>query len=102
MISQHWLLIQSKSPREVKGSSPAGRKPATAGVRRSLEHEFPASAGARGSGQERQNLAVTLAVEQLNRRMLRARDAIDRAYAQPLHIQSLAAVAHVSEGHFIR
>jgi AraC-like DNA-binding protein len=42
------------------------------------------------------------AVEQLNRRMLRARDAIDRAYAQPLDIESLAAVAHVSEAHFIR
>ena len=34
--------------------------------------------------------------------MLRARDAIDRAYAQPLDIRSLAAVAHVSEAHFIR
>jgi AraC-like DNA-binding protein len=42
------------------------------------------------------------AVEQLNRRMLRARDAIDRSYAQPLDIPSLAAVAHVSEAHFIR
>jgi len=42
------------------------------------------------------------AVEQLNRRMLRARDAIDRAYAQALDIPSLAAVAHVSEAHFIR
>jgi AraC-like DNA-binding protein len=42
------------------------------------------------------------ATEQLNRRMLRARDAIDRAYAEPLDIQSLAAVAHVSEAHFIR
>jgi AraC-like DNA-binding protein len=45
---------------------------------------------------------VTLAVEELNRRMLRARDAIDRAYAQALDIPSLAAVAHVSEAHFIR
>jgi len=42
------------------------------------------------------------AVEQLNRRMLRARDAIDRSYAQPLDITSLASVAHVSEAHFIR
>ncbi len=42
------------------------------------------------------------AMEHLNRRMLRARDAIDRAYAQPLDIPSLAAVAHVSEAHFIR
>jgi AraC-like DNA-binding protein len=45
---------------------------------------------------------VTRAVEELNRRMLRARDAIDRAYAQPLDIPSLAAVANVSEAHFIR
>ena len=42
------------------------------------------------------------AVEQLNRRMLRARDAIDRSYAQPLDIPELAGVAHVSAAHFIR
>jgi AraC-like DNA-binding protein len=40
--------------------------------------------------------------EAVNRRMLRARDAMDRDYAQPLDIRSLAAVAHVSEAHFIR
>jgi AraC-like DNA-binding protein len=34
--------------------------------------------------------------------MLRARDAIDRDYAQPLDIPALAAIAAVSEGHFIR
>src|SRR5467141_4633588 len=34
--------------------------------------------------------------------MLRARDAIDRAYAGPLEIEELARVASVSEGHFIR
>jgi AraC-like DNA-binding protein len=34
--------------------------------------------------------------------MLRARDAIDRAYAQPLDISRLAQVASVSEAHFIR
>jgi AraC-like DNA-binding protein len=34
--------------------------------------------------------------------MLRARDAIDRAYAQPLDIPHLASVASVSEAHFIR
>jgi AraC-like DNA-binding protein len=45
---------------------------------------------------------VTRAVEELNRRMLRARDAIDRAYADPLDIRALADVAHVSEAHFIR
>ena len=50
----------------------------------------------------RENHLVTLAVEQLNRRMLRARDAIDRVYAQPLDISRLADVAHVSNAHFIR
>ena len=40
--------------------------------------------------------------EDLNRRMLRARDAMDLAYADPLDIPRLAAVAHVSEAHFIR
>src|SRR5258708_29396214 len=34
--------------------------------------------------------------------MLRARDAIDRAYAHPLDIPNLAEVASVSEAHFIR
>ncbi len=34
--------------------------------------------------------------------MLRARDAMDRAYAQPLDVAALARVAHVSEAHFIR
>ena len=42
------------------------------------------------------------AVEDSNRRMLRARDAMDRSYAQPLDIAALAALAHVSEAHFIR
>ena len=34
--------------------------------------------------------------------MLRARDAIDRAYAEPLDIPALAGLAYVSEAHFIR
>ncbi len=34
--------------------------------------------------------------------MLRSRDAIDRAYAQPLDVPALAAVASVSEAHYIR
>ena len=41
-------------------------------------------------------------VEEFNRRLLRARDAMDRAYAQPLDIRAVAAVAHLSEAHFIR
>ncbi len=41
-------------------------------------------------------------VEELNRRLLRARDAMDRAFAEPLDVRAVAAVAHVSEAHFIR
>ena len=41
-------------------------------------------------------------VEESNRRLLRARDAMDRAYAEPLDVPAIAAVAHVSEAHFIR
>jgi AraC-like DNA-binding protein len=40
--------------------------------------------------------------EDLNRRLLRARDAMDRSYAEPLDVRAVAAVAHVSEAHFIR
>ncbi|MEV6848410.1 AraC family transcriptional regulator [Actinoplanes sp. NPDC051411] len=41
-------------------------------------------------------------VEELNRRLLRARDAIDRAYAEPLDVPAIAAVAHISPAHFSR
>ncbi|HQV27431.1 MAG TPA: AraC family transcriptional regulator [Thermoflexales bacterium] len=41
-------------------------------------------------------------VEETNRRLLRARDAMDRAYDQPLDIAALARIACVSEAHFIR
>jgi len=34
--------------------------------------------------------------------MLRARDAMDRTYAQPLDVPRLARIVHVSEAHFIR
>src|SRR5262249_32215224 len=42
------------------------------------------------------------AVEESNPRMLRARDAMDRTYAQPLDVPALARIAVVSEAHFIR
>jgi AraC-like DNA-binding protein len=45
---------------------------------------------------------VTRAVEELNRRMLRSRDTIDRTYSHPLDIRALATVASVSEAHYIR
>jgi transcriptional regulator GlxA family with amidase domain len=34
--------------------------------------------------------------------MLRARDAMDRSYAEPLDVPSLARLAHVSQAHFTR
>jgi AraC-like DNA-binding protein len=40
--------------------------------------------------------------EELNRRLLRARDAMDRAYAEPLNVAAVAAVAHISAAHFSR
>jgi transcriptional regulator GlxA family with amidase domain len=48
------------------------------------------------------NQPVSRAVEENNRRLLRARDAMDRTYAQPLDIAELARIACVSEAHFIR
>jgi len=45
---------------------------------------------------------MSRASEETNRRFLRARDAMDRSYAQPLDIPALARVACVSEAHFIR
>ena len=45
---------------------------------------------------------MSRAVEEQNRRLLRARDAMDRTYAEPLDIPTLARIAHVSEAHFIR
>ena len=45
---------------------------------------------------------MSRAVEESNRRMLRARDAMDRNYAKTLDIPTLAKIAYVSEAHFIR
>ncbi|NJP31570.1 helix-turn-helix domain-containing protein [Micromonospora thermarum] len=45
---------------------------------------------------------MSRATEETNRAMLRARDAMDRAYAEPLDIPALAKIAYVSEAHFIR
>ncbi len=41
-------------------------------------------------------------VEDSNRRMLRARDAIDRGYRQPLAVDDLATIACLSRAAFIR
>jgi AraC-like DNA-binding protein len=45
---------------------------------------------------------VSREAEELNRRLLRARDAMDRAYAGPLDVRAVAAVAHISPAHFSR
>lgn len=40
--------------------------------------------------------------EDVNRRLLRARDLMDRSYAEPLDVPTLARAAHVSQSHFSR
>src|ERR1700710_1165350 len=45
---------------------------------------------------------MSRAAEESNRRLLRARDAMDRRYAEPLDVPTLARIACVSEAHFIR
>jgi transcriptional regulator GlxA family with amidase domain len=41
-------------------------------------------------------------IEDENRRLLRARDAMDREFALPLDLHRLASIALVSQAHFIR
>jgi AraC-like DNA-binding protein len=45
---------------------------------------------------------VSRETEDFNRRLLRARDAMDRSFAEPLDVRTVAAVAHVSAAHFSR
>ncbi len=45
---------------------------------------------------------MTQAIEDSNRRLLRARDAMDLTYGRPLDIGALASVACMSELHFSR
>jgi transcriptional regulator GlxA family with amidase domain len=47
-------------------------------------------------------VAVSRGAEESNRRMLRVRDTMDRTYAQPLDIASLARIACLSPTHLIR
>lgn len=42
------------------------------------------------------------ASEDVNRRLLRARDVMDRSYAEPLNVDELARVALMASSHFIR
>ena len=41
-------------------------------------------------------------IDAASRRLLRARDAMDRSYAEPLDVATLAHIALTSEAHFIR
>lgn len=45
---------------------------------------------------------MSRAVEESNRRLLRARDAMDRRYAEPLDVPALAALTHLSPSRFGR
>ncbi len=45
---------------------------------------------------------MSRATEEQNRRLLRARDAMDRDYAKPLDVAAVAKIALTSEAHFIR
>jgi AraC-like DNA-binding protein len=45
---------------------------------------------------------VSEATEESNRRLLRARDAMDHTYADALDVPALARIAHTSEAHFSR
>jgi len=45
---------------------------------------------------------VSRSTEASNRLLLRARDAMDRTYAEPLNVSALAGIALTSEAHFIR
>lgn len=45
---------------------------------------------------------MSRAIEETNRRLLRARDAMDRAYPEVLDVTALAEIAVMSEAHFIR
>ena len=47
-------------------------------------------------------MSRSVSVEDSNRRMLRARDLMDRTFAKPLRIRRLARIAEMSEAHFIR
>lgn len=51
---------------------------------------------------ERSTDRVMSPAEETNRRLLQARDAMDRRYAEPLDVTAVAAVAHLSRAHFSR
>ena len=48
------------------------------------------------------NVARVVRIDAASRRMLRARDTMDRSYDKPLDVPALARIALTSEAHFIR
>jgi AraC-like DNA-binding protein len=60
------------------------------------------SLGRSASNPASHTLALVARVDAASRRMLRARDKMDRSYDKPLDIAALARVALTSEAHFIR
>jgi AraC-like DNA-binding protein len=73
---------------------------------RSRDREVGAEAGAHslstGAAAGGANVARVVWVDAASRRMLRARDRVDRCYDKPLDVAALARVALTSEAHFIR
>src|SRR3984893_4510953 len=72
-----------------------------AGKRRGTSEPQPKQPSA-DSRLETRKCPMGRAEEETNRRMLRAREPMDRAYAEPLDVPALAQIASVSEAHFIR
>src|SRR5262249_37082958 len=71
-------------------------------TRSSLLWSWPTLEERRAPRSLNMKIAMSRSVEERNRRMLRARDAMDRTFAEPLCVARLARIAGVSEAHFIR
>ncbi len=63
---------------------------------------LPLQTGAHSRRADLWDHTLSHAVEESNRGLLRARDAMARSYARPLDVPTLARTALVSEAHFIR
>src|SRR5262249_20677197 len=75
------------------GACCAARRPSTPSTPTASPSADPGRPGLR---------AMKRAAEEQNLRLLRARDAMDRTYAESLDVPALARIACVSEAHFIR
>ena len=93
------LVYVSCNPTTLAGNGQLlGRGRLQAGARQAVR-SLPAHAARRV---RRPLHAMSRAVEESNRRMLRARDAMDRDYARRSTSRRWRGIAHVSEAHFIR